>query len=143
MNQFQRFTESGAGCWIWDGPTDKDGYGRAKISGKTRRAHRAFYEKFVGPIPFGFEIDHLCNVRRCVNPKHLEAISREMHIRRSSFGVYQTLKTHCPRGHEYTPDNTIRKPHAPSRRYCRECNRNSCRAYYQKTQHAKNCAVTV
>lgn len=59
------------GCWLWQAPLDRFGYGRFWLDGKQRFAHRAAYDLFVGPIPDGLTIDHQCNVRACVNPAHL------------------------------------------------------------------------
>ncbi len=62
------------GCWEWTGVrsgSERGGYGYLKVGGKHQPAHRVSYELFVGPIPDSLEIDHLCMVRRCVNPRHL------------------------------------------------------------------------
>ena len=60
------------GCWMWEGPTAKDGYPKTGINGRTLAAHRWMYERLVGPIPEGMTLDHLCRHVACVNPKHLE-----------------------------------------------------------------------
>lgn len=63
-------------CWTWLGKKGSKGYGLAHVAdGRQRQAHRVAYELVVGPIPEGLELDHLCNVRRCVNPAHLEAVT--------------------------------------------------------------------
>lgn len=59
------------GCWVWSGCVGADGYGKLKRQGKTLRAHRFFYERFVGPIPPGLVVCHRCDTPRCVNPEHL------------------------------------------------------------------------
>ena len=64
------------GCWLWQDKPDKFGYGKLIVNGKCLNAHRASYEVFVGPIPRGLHIDHLCEVRICVNPSHLEPVTR-------------------------------------------------------------------
>lgn len=100
-------------CWPWLGNCTHDGYGR--LGGVL--AHRISYERFVGAIPDGFEIDHLCRNRACVRPDHLELVThRENMIRRAQ------LVTHCPRGHEYTPENTYFQRIAGGR-VCRQCDR--------------------
>lgn len=77
--------------------------------------HRFSYEHFVGPLADGFEIDHLCRNRGCVNPAHLEAVTRLENCRRGAYAQ----KTHCKHGHEFTPDNIYwnRGKH----RQCRAC----------------------
>lgn len=71
-----------SGCWIWTGELNRNGYGRVWRLGRRVMAHRAMYELLVGPIPEGLVLDHLCRVRCCVNPKHLEPVTvRENTIR--------------------------------------------------------------
>jgi hypothetical protein len=69
-------------CWIWKGVLLPAGYGRVKIHGRTRLAHRAMYEQEVGPIPDGFHVHHRCRQKACVRPDHLEALDRSDHARR-------------------------------------------------------------
>lgn len=73
-------------CWIWQRALDLNGYGyvSARIAGKQMRAHRYYYQTYVGEIPEGLQIDHLCRVRRCVNPDHLEAVDGATNTRRGS-----------------------------------------------------------
>lgn len=102
------------GCWEWNGYVDPKGYGRMGVYRRVEQAHRMAYVLFVGPIPEGLEIDHLCRNRRCVLPEHLEAVTRKENMRRGlqshtagrNCGVtipvpHNALKTHCPRGHSY------------------------------------------
>jgi hypothetical protein len=80
-------TESG--CMIWLGGLDKGGYGQfhcTKGSNVKKMAHRASYEHFIGPVPEGMDLDHLCRVRCCVNPDHLEPVSRKENVRRGETG---------------------------------------------------------
>lgn len=115
------------GCWIWDRYVGCDGYGLmglydpiSKIR-KTAKAHRVSYELFNGPIPDGLQIDHLCRVRACVNPDHLEAVTpRENILRGISLFAVNAVKKKCIRGHDFSPENTyIRKD--TGNRKCRMC----------------------
>jgi hypothetical protein len=71
------------GCWIWSGAVHKSGYGQVKWKGKSTVAHRVTYELVKGKIPKGSVIDHLCNVKICVNPDHLEAVSYSVNTQRA------------------------------------------------------------
>jgi hypothetical protein len=70
------------GCWEWIGTCQSNGYGAFAVAGKTLRAHRWAYEHFVGPIPVGLTIDHLCRNRTCVNPEHMEPVTSAENTRR-------------------------------------------------------------
>lgn len=71
-------------CWIWQLGTDKDGYANSGAKGKTSRVHRMMYERVFGPIPKDKQIDHLCRVRSCINPAHLEAVTGAENVRRGN-----------------------------------------------------------
>ena len=114
------------GCWEWTANRSQDGYGRIKVSGRKVKAHRVSYELTYGPIPEGLQIDHLCRVRCCINPAHLEAVTSRENMRR---GRGKSLKTHCIRGHEYTPENTYINP--KGHRHCRTCLRHHSAAWRQ------------
>jgi hypothetical protein len=101
-----RYYVDGNGCWVWTGSlTTSDpavGYGRFNASGKLVQAHRWSYEHHVGPIPDGLVIDHLCRVRRCVNPAHLEPVTNAENIRRGeSPGIRFRREGTCKRGHPF------------------------------------------
>lgn len=70
------------GCWLWQGCLNVRGYGQ--LGKGSRAAHRVFYERHVGPIPEGLTIDHLCRVRHCVNPAHMEPVTVAENVRRGS-----------------------------------------------------------
>jgi hypothetical protein len=107
----------GTPCWIWKlGLTDR-GYGDSRWDGRNTRTHRIAYFGFVGPIPEGLVIDHLCRVRSCCNPAHLEAVTQFENVARGQAGA---MPTHCPRGHQLSDDNLIRWKGQRSR--CRTCN---------------------
>ncbi|KKN74894.1 hypothetical protein LCGC14_0386430 [marine sediment metagenome] len=109
-------------CWLWRGVTSQ-GYGRSPIrcDGKYiyALAHRVAYEELVGPIPEGLQLDHLCRVRNCVNPAHLEAVTSGENTRRGDTGKNNAIKTHCPKGHPYDEENTRILPNGW--RVCKEC----------------------
>lgn len=109
-------------CWLWTAAHHGDGYGLHRHLGRTSRAHRVAYELTIGPIPEGLMLDHLCRVRDCVNPAHLEPVTNRENILRSEItppGI-NARKTHCIRGHEFTPDNTLVRRDG-AKRECRAC----------------------
>lgn len=112
MDWFKNQTTRGdpSGCWVWNRSLNKCGYGKVYFRGKVELAHRVLYIMTQGSIPDGLELDHLCRTRACVNPEHLEAVTHKENSRRATLGVFvanlQRSKTHCPKGHEYTVENT-------------------------------------
>jgi hypothetical protein len=73
-------------CWLWTGYISKNGYGRGGHKSKAWQLHRLFYTVLMGPIPEGLVLDHLCRIRNCVNPDHLEPVTKTENSRRG-FGV--------------------------------------------------------
>jgi hypothetical protein len=117
------FEMSEKGCWDWLGHNNGQGYGvfvldRSRNDEHRRQqyAHRIMYRGVHGLIPEGFVVDHLCDNPLCVNPDHLKAVAHSENIRRAL-----TKRTHCPKGHAYTPENTYISPQG--HRQCRECKR--------------------
>jgi hypothetical protein len=108
-----------SGCWLWFASTLKNGYGSLGVLGTTEYAHRHSYKRLVGEIPDGMQLDHLCRVRCCVNPAHLEAVTQQENLRRGEAGAHNAAKTHCPSGHPYSGDN-LRYARNMSR-ICRAC----------------------
>lgn len=102
--------EPNSGCWLWTGHAKPNGYGTLGIKrdGRwfTAHAHRVSYEQFVGVIPAGTDLDHKCRLRCCVNPDHLEAVTRSVNLRRSPLMSRQESKDTCPRGHKYSGSNS-------------------------------------
>lgn len=89
-------------CWLYAGNINNKGYG--VIGSPSTRAHRATYQTMVGPVPEGLELDHLCRVRACINPDHLEAVTHQENMIRSPI-VGRPVMTHCIRGHKLEPNN--------------------------------------
>ena len=114
--------EPNSGCWLWVGSVHQNGYGKFRTPAGMQWAHRFSYELHRGPIPDDLQIDHLCRVKSCVNPAHLELVTAKENIRRRDVGL-----THCPQGHEYTPENTYRRP--SGKRRCRICGRQQSKEY--------------
>ena len=113
-------------CWTWMGGDSGNGYGRFSWRGKERAAHRLAYRAARGRIPDGLEIDHLCRNRACVNPEHMEAVTRKVNaLRGISFSAVNAKKVHCPRGHPLSRENTYRDPQGG--RECRVCRQRRAR----------------
>lgn len=122
-----------SGCWEWSGahfqatgyaifnvPSDRDGRWRP------RTAHRVSYELYVGPIPDGLFIDHLCRNHGCVNPEHLEPVTPQDNVLRGEAPCAISVRENrCAKGHEFTPANTYlrRRANGKTKRECRECAR--------------------
>src|SRR6267142_1659983 len=127
------FSENG--CMLWIGAKSSYGYGIFCADGRTVRAHRWLYERFHGPIPKGLEPDHLCRVRSCVNPDHLELVTRKTNLNRGDTGANNRLKTHCPQGHPYTEENIIK---IPTGRRCKICHYTRNRERYARQEKASS-----
>jgi hypothetical protein len=106
-------------CWLWLASLKPSGYGQFRLNGKTAYGHRVAYELLIGPIPAGLSLDHLCRNTACVNPSHLEPVTHQENMSRGFFGA----KTHCPKGHEYTEENTRVTGGIRPGRKCRTCDR--------------------
>jgi hypothetical protein len=130
---FSRATEdSSRGCWIWNLSLNRGGYATIKRRDGTYSIHRVVYEQARGEIPDGFDIDHLCRTRNCVNPWHMEPVSRRVNVGRGNQrfnGRKNAAKTHCLRGHEYTTENTFLNGKSRS---CKECRRAADLAYKER-----------
>jgi hypothetical protein len=141
-----RVDKRAGGCWLYAGALAADGYARVKDAGSDLAllVHRVTYEQLVGPIPEGLVLDHLCRVRHCVNPEHLEPVTHMENLRR---GVKARLgeRTHCSEGHEFTPENTTlqrrnRKDGGTSfTPICRTCRRVYGKSWEARKRAAPNC----
>jgi hypothetical protein len=121
-----------SGCWLWAGahfqatgyaifnvPSPSDGRWRPAT------AHRVAYQLYVGPIPNGLHLDHLCRNRGCVNPAHLEPVTQQTNILRGYAPCAVSVRANkCHRGHEFTAANTyVRNRNGRIKRDCRACMR--------------------
>ncbi len=106
--------EPNSGCWLWTGTVNRGGYARGG------KIHRLTYEIFKGPIQANMTVDHICRVRCCINPDHLQLVTQGDNVRRA----IRKLKTHCNYGHELTAENLVIRPKrrgAGQSRTCRIC----------------------
>jgi hypothetical protein len=122
-----------AGCHLWQGFIDPAGYGHIGTGNRVQTVHRVAWELVNGPIPDGLELDHLCRVRSCVNPAHLEPVTPKENYARSTAREGQARRaagvTHCPQGHPYNEANTYRRD---NKRKCRACHRAVERIKYRR-----------
>lgn len=108
------------GCWNWRARIDRWGYGHIRIRQITKLAHRAAYEEFIGAIPLGMQLDHLCKNTRCCNPAHLEIVTPTENALRSTCVAARIALTHCKYGH---PLSGINVRISGNSRICRACDR--------------------
>jgi hypothetical protein len=121
--------EPNSGCWLWDKGIDIGGYGKFQGAG----AHRLSYQAFKGEIPSGLTLDHLCRVRSCINPDHLEPVSMKTNtMRGTSFSAKYARSTVCIHGHPFSGDNLYTSP--TGGRFCRACWRRRSAEYKARKQ---------
>lgn len=113
------------GCMRWMACKFRSGHALFKKDGVNQGAHRVSYELLVGPIPDGLHIDHLCRVRDCVTPDHLEPVTPAENTRRGLLserrGSFERAKTHCRNGHPFIPENLVNRSRPG--RDCKICHR--------------------
>ena len=128
------------GCWEWVGHRNNKGYGVWGVFKHPYLAHRRMYERVRGTIPEGLQLDHLCRNKPCVNPDHLEAVTaRENTLRGNSMAARWARRTHCERGHQFTPENVYRNTGA---RKCKVCHRGKVRLYKKLRREARKANAT-
>jgi hypothetical protein len=134
ITRFWRFVspEPNSGCWLWTG-AESEGHGIFSIKHRLVKAHRFSFEAFVRQIPEGLVIDHLCRVRCCVNPLHLEPVTTLVNTMRGDLpGIMRNRfkhKTHCPFGHPYSGDNLYQWG---TRRACKICRVENSKRWIRK-----------
>lgn len=127
--------DSTTGCWLWTGGLGSHGYGCFSIGfAGIVKAHQASYYIFKGALPRGqYVLDHTCDVRSCVNPRHLRKITWAANKARGNSGpAINARKTHCVYGHAFTKENTYRWPGKRRGRNCKTCRSIAMRRFYAK-----------
>ena len=123
--------EPNSGCWLWTGASNKTDYGVFRMKGGARLAHRVA----LAAVQFMFAdlvVDHRCHNTRCVNPSHLRQVTQERNAQMN----HRSLRSHCAKGHEFTPENTYRTPDGRGRK-CRRCHANKQANLNARAKEAK------
>jgi hypothetical protein len=128
MEKIER--SAATGCWLWTASCRQNGYGQVYFRGTMTEAHRAVWTLHRGSVPIGMQLDHLCRVRSCVNPDHLEVVTgRENTYRSLAPSAMNKRKTQCVNGHAFDDTNTWI---SGGKRYCRECRRRRVREFQSR-----------
>jgi len=133
LTRFMRYiTRDRSGCWLWTGSQTGAGYGKFKARRQTILAHRSAYLTLKGPVSDGLQLDHLCRVRHCVNPEHLEPVTPRVNILRGeSIAAANAVKARCGMGHDLAFEANVRLD-SKGRRVCRPC-----QAYWNRQYQAR------
>lgn len=135
VDHLTRYRADEDGCWNWTGPIFSNGYGHiSAVTFGTTLAHRAFYVAHKGAVPDGLDLDHLCRNRQCVNPDHLEPVTRSVNIQR---GVKSRMQGRCKRGHDQTLPGARGVEACTGASFCRECRRIRQREGYHRRRRAR------
>lgn len=133
-----KLAEGPGGCWLWMSNKNHRGYGQFTVrAGWNSTAHRWSYRLHIGEVPEGLELDHLCRVRHCVNPWHLDPVPHIVNVERGE----QAQRAHCPKGHPYDEGNTYVRPIGNGKRrgrHCKECQRDAVRRYRARRAEPKD-----
>jgi hypothetical protein len=117
-----RIVVDAGGCWIWQGPLRRDGYGELRVHGQLWLAHRFAYVALVADVPADLTLDHLCRERSCVNPDHLEPVTRGENVLRGELGTVKAWRAGtCMRGHPRSKENAYWRKDRPGAWNCRAC----------------------
>lgn len=123
-----------SGCWEWQGYRNEEGYGKLGVDSTVVRAHRWAYEHYKGSIPEQLQLDHLCRVRHCVNPDHLEPVTNQENVIRGEHPwVIIRRSGLCQRGHPQNEENTYYRKDRPGAKQCRICRRELAGQAVQRT----------
>lgn len=124
-------------CWISNRAMHSNGYTKIGYFGQTWLTHRFAYTVFVGDIPDGLQLDHLCSQRACCNPEHLEPVTcRENLLRGDTLTAREAAQTHCKEGHPLSGPNLYVRPDRVNSRGCRTCRRNADRRAKRRRSEA-------
>ena len=120
------------GCWLWKGGVSGNGYGRFSVKHKYTPAHRWSYEHVHGSVASNLDVHHRCRTILCVNPDHLEAVTRRVNLLLGkTLPARHAQATHCPQGHTYSPENTYVYR---GLRYCNICRDRHRRKHREKAR---------
>lgn len=128
LERFWTKVRKSDGCWIWTAGL-RSGYGSFWLNGKNKFAHVISYRIAGRVVPAGLELDHLCRNRSCLNPDHLEPVTRAVNMARGQVNDKKRSMTHCEAGHEYSESNTRIEN---GMRRCRQCILRRTKAYQSR-----------
>jgi hypothetical protein len=126
IDRFWEKVDRSGDCWLWTGCRATTGYGRFNVDGRVQQAHRWLLESLRNePIPRELDVDHLCRVRQCVNPEHLEVVTRAENMKRAPYMRQRSRAEMCRNGHD---DWVPKMYNGTEYRMCRTCNNEGSRS---------------